>query len=91
MFYTLKKILSDEKISVEAALTCRGLSTYLREKFPDDDIWKVYEKSSLSAVLTSLGNLNVVDLQLFLRELPNLLSNVLTLKILPQIMNAGNK
>ena len=99
--YTLKKNLSGAKISVEAALACRALSTYLREKFPDDDIWKFCELSSLSAVLRSLNNFNVVDLQLFLRELPNLLSlpyavvkelsDVVTLKIVPQIMNAGNK
>ena len=101
VFYTLKKNLSGAKISLETALTCRGLSTYLREKFPDDDIWKFYEQSSLSAVSASLSNLNVVEVQLFLRELPNLLtlpyavvrdlSNVVTLKIVPQIMNAGNK
>ena len=101
VIYTLKKNLSGAKISLEAALTCRALSNYLREKFPHDDTWKVYENSSLDAVLTLVNSLNVIELQLFLRELSNLLclpypavielSTVFNRQILTKIITASNK
>lgn len=66
--------LSQKNLSVETALTCRALSTYLRGRFPsDDDYWKVCEKSSLDAILNSIRELNLAKAQLLLRELPELL------------------
>ena len=72
--YTLKKNLSGTEISLEAALTCRALSSYLRENFPSDaDIWKFSEAKSLDAILKSFGKATPAEAQLFIRELPNLL------------------
>ncbi|MBQ3726625.1 MAG: hypothetical protein II902_06150, partial [Selenomonadaceae bacterium] len=66
--------LSGAEISLEAALTCRALSSYLREKFPNDaEYWKICEAKSLEAILKSLGKLTPAEAQIFIRELPNLL------------------
>ena len=55
-------------------MTCRALSSYLRENFPNDaEYWKICEAKSLEAILKSLGKLNPAEAQLFIRELPNLL------------------
>ena len=70
----LIKNLSGAEISLEAALTCRALSSYLREKFPNDaEQWKICEAKSLEAILKSLGKLTPAEAQIFIRELPNLL------------------
>ena len=66
--------LSGAEISLEAALTCRALSSYLREHFPNDaEYWKICEEKSLDAILKSLGTVTDAQARLFLRELPNLL------------------
>ena len=75
----LTKILTacadGEVVNLETALTCRALSTYLREHFPDDaDYWRICEEASLAAILKSLRNTTFTNIQLLLRELPSLLS-----------------
>ena len=61
--------------SLETALTCRALSTYLRKNFPDDaDYWKICEEASLAAVLQSFDRINLADARFLLHELPELLS-----------------
>ncbi|MBO4779657.1 MAG: glycosyltransferase family 92 protein [Selenomonadaceae bacterium] len=80
MFAALNKNLSafasdvelDDKL--ETALTCVATAKYLRGKFPDDERLKIFEEASLAAVLKSLDGVNFSDAQLFLNELPNLLS-----------------
>ena len=82
--------------SLETALTCRALSTYLRKNYPDNaDTWKLYEEASLAAILQSLSNVNFSDGQLFIRALPEILRlpypavdaiRRVALQILPQIM-----
>ena len=62
------------KNSLETALTCRAVSSYLREKFPDDDRLKIFERTSLAAVVNSIDTLKFSDAHLLLSELPNLLS-----------------
>ena len=70
----LVETLSRTEISLETALTCRALSTYLREHFPNEaDYWKICEVASFGAILKSLNGINIADAQLFIRELPNLL------------------
>lgn len=60
--------------SLETALTCRALSTYLRKNFPDAaDTWRLYEEASLAAILQSLSNVNFPDSQLFISALPEIL------------------
>jgi len=61
--------------NLEMALTCRAMSSYLREKFPANaDDWKICEEASLAALLKSLNNLTLPDAQLLIRELPKLLA-----------------
>ncbi|MBQ6297483.1 MAG: glycosyltransferase family 2 protein [Selenomonadaceae bacterium] len=70
----LSAYVSGEKFSIETALTCRALSTYLREKFPHDaEYWKICEEASLSAILNSLNGINMLEAMIFIRELPNIL------------------
>lgn len=70
---TLSEYAGGKKLSIETALTCRALSTYLREKFPyDAEYWRICEEASLSAVLNSLNGMNMVEAIIFIRELPNL-------------------
>ena len=97
----LTKNLSDfasGKISdVETALTCRVVSSYLREKFPNDERLKVYEDASVAAVLNSSDGLKFYELRLLLSALPEILSldysavdelrNIIRLQIIPQMMN----
>ena len=93
----LVETLSGEEISLEAALTCRALSTYLRENFPSDaEYWKICEEKSLDAILKSLNKLTAAESQLLICELPNLLRlpypaakelRDTMLKIIPQLMN----
>ena len=58
---------------LETALACRAVSTYLREKFPNDLGWKSFEEASLAAILKSLDGLKLSEIQLLMDELPNLL------------------
>ena len=97
----LTKNLSDfalRKISdMETALTCRAVSSYLREKFPNDERLKVYEDASVAAVLNSLGGMKFSDVRLLLSALPEIssldypavdeLRNTIRLQIIPQMMN----
>ena len=73
----LTRILSayadGKTFSLETALTCRVASSLLREKFPHDERFKVYEEAALAAVLNSLDGLKLDDVQLLLGELPELL------------------
>lgn len=58
----------------ETALTCRALSAYLREKFPDNaDYWNLCEETSLAATLKSLDTPTIIDVRIFIRELPKIL------------------
>ena len=96
---TLPKYLSGEPIEdkLATALTCRALSTYLREKFPRDiDCWQNFEKASLAAILKSLDNISMVEAKLLVLEMPTFLSlpypvveklRGACLHIIPQIMN----
>ncbi len=82
VFKTLTKILSAYVSEdtpreffigkLETALTCRAMSTYLREKFPDKQL-KIYEEASLAAILKSLDGMKLSDTRLLLSELSNLL------------------
>ena len=57
---------ADGKIfDLETALTCRAVSNFLN--------LKVHEEASLAAILKSLDGLKFFEVQLLLRELPNLL------------------
>ena len=73
----LTKILSayadGKTFSLETALTCRSAASLLREKFPHDERFKIFEDASLAAVLNSLDGLKFDDVQLLLSELPELL------------------
>ena len=72
---TLSAYASGEIFSLETALTCRALSTYLRENFPNESSrWKIYEEASLAAILKSVDGIKISDLRLLLSELPNLLA-----------------
>ena len=71
----LTETLSGAEFSLETALTCRALSAYLCEHFPNDaDYWKICEEASVGAILKSLEGINITDAQLLIRELPNLLT-----------------
>ena len=73
----LTQILSDAAngkiFSLETALTCRAAASLLREKFPHDERFTVYEEASLAVVLNSLDGLKLDDVQLLISELPELL------------------
>ena len=73
---TLTRILSaysaGENFSLETALTCRALSVYLYEKFPDER-WKICEEAALAAILNLSDGLTVADGYILVRELPQLL------------------
>ena len=59
---------------LETALTCRALSSYLRERFPNDESWKICEQASLEAILKSLYGATPSEVQLLIRDLPKILS-----------------
>ena len=72
---TLSSYGNGKIFDMETALTCLSLSSYLRGKFPNDsDDWRICEKKSLEAILNSIRNLSPAEAQLFIRELPKLLS-----------------
>ena len=77
---------ADGKISdLETALTCRALSHYLLEKYPDDR-FKIFEEASLAAILNSLDGLKISEVRLLISELPNLLK--LPYPIVVELKNA---
>ena len=88
---TLSAYASGKKFSIETALICRALSTYLRERFPNDaEYWKICEETSLKAILQSLGSeLNLAEANLFVRELPELLR--LSHPVIKEIRIAGQQ
>ena len=59
---------------METALTCRAVSTYLRERFPHNQRLRIYEEASLAAILKSLDGIKLSDTRLLISEFPNLLS-----------------
>ena len=70
----LSAYTSGALLDLETALTCRALSTYLRENFPADaDSWRVCEEISLNALLKSLSDVNLFTAQLLIRVLPDIL------------------
>ena len=99
---TLTEILSayasGKKFSLETALACRALSSYLTKIFPNDDYyWRICEEKSLLVILKSLNEINLTDFRLFMKELPQILRLPYptvkeiydsTLKIIPQIKKA---
>ncbi len=71
---TLTAYAEGAKFSLETALTCRAVSSYLREKFPRDaDAWRICEEASLAAILKSCDNISLTDARLLILDLPNLL------------------
>jgi len=94
---TLTAYAEGAKFSLETALTCRAVSSYLREKFPRDaDAWRICEEASLAAILKSCDNISLTDARLLILDLPNLLRlpypEVKDLRnaaaqIIPQMMN----
>ncbi|MBR3049892.1 MAG: glycosyltransferase family 92 protein [Selenomonadaceae bacterium] len=93
----LVETLSDKKFSLEVALICRALSTYLREKFPSDaDYWRICEETTLDAILKSFNKVTDAEARLLIRDLPNILrlpypaiKNIhqATLNLIEQMMN----
>ena len=89
--------VSGEVFSIETTLTCRALSTYLRENFPNDSAyWKICEEASLKAIIKSFNGMSFADSRLLIRELPNLLRlpypavkdlRNACLQIIPQMMD----
>ena len=72
---TLSSYAGGKIFDLETTLTCLALSTYLRENFPNDSaMWQTCEKTSLEAILKSIGELSIAEAQLFIRELPRFLS-----------------
>lgn len=60
---------------METFLTCRALASYLQTKFPDNTRIKFLEKASLHAILKSLSReVSIADMNLLIRDLPNLLT-----------------
>ena len=68
----LSAYASGKIFSLETALTCLALSSYLRENFPAER-WKVYEETSLAAILKSVDNASSIDLCILIRKLPKIL------------------
>lgn len=65
---------SSKSLSMETALTCRALSTYLRKKFPNDaDDWKICEEASLFAIIKSFCRVKDAEALLLISDLPNIL------------------
>ena len=58
---------------METALTCRAVSSYLRDKLHDDR-FSICEETALDAALKSLSDCTYADAQMFIRDLPALLN-----------------
>jgi len=95
---TLTAYADGAKFSVETALTCRAVSSYLLEKFPRDaDVWQICEEASLDAILKSLHGMRLAEARLLIRELPKLLRlpypavndlRGVSLQVISQVMDA---
>ncbi len=82
---------------METFLTCRAVSSYLKENAFDETAGKFFEEASLNAVCKTLFSTNqLADLRLLFGELPNILAldypiaeeiRVGCIQILPQVMN----
>lgn len=57
---------------METFLTCCAVSSYFKTKLIDNAVTKFFEEASLKAILNSLDQMTVVDVQLLISELPNL-------------------
>lgn len=86
---TLSTYASGQLFSLRTAMICRALSNYLQEKCPNDiSLWKIYEETSLAAIIKSSYTINlnvslvssqfliqnVANVRLLINELPTLLS-----------------
>ena len=59
---------------METFLTCRALSSYLKENFLSESVSRNFEEYSLNAIYrTMFTNITVAELTLLLKELPNIL------------------
>ena len=60
---------------LETFLTCRALSTYLKENLLEENVGKFFEEAALNAVFKTITTTTVLlpDILLLLDELPNLL------------------
>ena len=93
----LTETLVGKNFDLEAALTCRALSSYLRGKYRvDAEYWKICEEKSLGAILKSVGDLSLAEARLLISDLPNLLNlpypavkkiRGAALEIIPQLMD----
>ena len=60
---------------METFLTCRALAEFLKTQLADESTAKFFEEAALKAILKSaVTGMSFADAQLFIRELPNLLS-----------------
>ena len=59
---------------METFLTCRAVAAYLQKKLTDETPAKFFEEAALKAVIKSFGGMSVADAQLFILELPEILS-----------------
>lgn len=62
------------KGKLETFLTCRAISSYLKTKLEVDAPAKFFEEAALKSISKSLDGMSDADIQLLIRELPNLLS-----------------
>ena len=60
---------------METFLTCRALAEFLKTQLADESTAKFFEEAALKAILKSaVTGMSFADAQLFIRELPNLLT-----------------
>lgn len=59
---------------MEMFLTCRAVASYLKTKLADDKQVKLFEEASLKSISQTIDKTIFADLQLLIRELPNLLT-----------------
>lgn len=81
---------------METFLTCLSLSSYLKEKFMDENAAKFFEEAALNAICKTLHTgVRIYDMLMLIADIPRILTlpystvstvNGLCLKILPQIM-----
>lgn len=60
---------------LETFMTCLGVSSFLKKNFPDESLYRNFEKISLTAVVKTLqAGSTVADLQFLIQEMPQLLA-----------------
>ena len=59
---------------VETFLTCRAVASYLQKKITDPSAAKIFEEAAIKALLKSLQDTPFYNTQIFLSELPELVS-----------------